>query len=172
MTTHLPSLAAALSAAVLVALPSPSPVRSVLAGGRPDSLVVDARTSLVQWKGARGTTGERAGSAHLTSGLIVIRHEMLEKGTFTVATRPAATTFTTRGAERIGPARWRVEGELAMNGTTRPLSFDANVEWAGVGHMVATTQFTVDSSIVSVTIHAQRKAPGVASRSLLSRLFD
>ena len=173
-----------------------SPVRltSALAhemGGPPDSLVVDAAASSIRWKSAQpGTARAREGRVAFTSGLLVIRHEKLTSGVFVARTRgsdverPPLATFRSAGATRLGPARWRVRGDLTMNLVSRPIEFDTDVSWAGVGHMIATSTLTIDlrqwgtpfgtagrdtdrpdgDVQLSLTLDARRKQAKVASR--------
>ena len=173
-----------------------SPVRltSALAhemGGPPDSLVVDAAASSIRWKSAQpGTARAREGRVAFTSGLFVIRHEKLTSGVFVVDTkrsdtaRPSIATFRSAGATRVGPARWRVRGDLTMNTVSRTIEFDTDVSWAGVGHMIATSTLTVDlrqwgaprnaaapatdlpdgDVQLSLTLDARRKQAKVAAR--------
>lgn len=93
--------------------------------------------------------------------------------------RYPAATFVSSGMQRIGPSRWRVSGNLTMHGVTRPLSFDADVQWVGLGHLVATTTFPLDrrawgvgdsgasmvDDVLTVTVRldAQRKTARVAA---------
>ena len=133
-----------------------SPVRLTSAwahemGGPPDSLVVDASASSIRWKSAQpGGVRAREGRVAFTSGLLVIRHEKLTSGLFVVDTkrsdpeRQSIATFRSTGATRVGPARWRVRGDLTMNTVSRTIEFDTDVSWAGVGHMIATSTLTVD----------------------------
>ena len=74
------------------------------AGGPPDSLVVNSRASTIRWKSARpGARDSSAGSVNIESGLLVIRHEKLTSGTFTIDMRRVAMA----GAPTIVPASWR-----------------------------------------------------------------
>jgi polyisoprenoid-binding protein YceI len=143
----------------------------IRAGGPPDTLVADPAASAIRWKGTGfGGRGAHEGTVKLASGLFVIRHERLTSGTFTidmrgldVALRSAAffdverypaATFRSNGAQRTGPASWRVTGELTMRGVTKPIAFDTDVRWVELGHMVATSTFAID-----------RREWGVASRA-------
>src|SRR4051812_20214439 len=57
-------------------------------GGPPDTLVADPRASSLRWRGTGlGGRGARSGTVALTSGMLVIRHEMLTSGTFIVDMR-------------------------------------------------------------------------------------
>jgi len=146
-------------------------------GGPPDTLVVDPRASSATWSAAGAPA--RHGTVGISSGLLVSRHEVLTTGRFTIDLsnlhdgQPAAS-FITRGAARVGPARWRVTGDLTLHGVTRPLTFDADVRWPEPGHMVASGAFRVrgtpfgltldtsgpagDELLVNVTLDARRRA--------------
>ena len=185
------------SVAALGAIGIPgSPVRLTSAfahemGGPPDSLVVDASASSIRWKTVpSGSARAREGTGAFTSGLLVIRHEKLTSGVFVVDTkrndveRQSIATFRSAGATRVGPARWRVRGDLTMNRVSRPIEFDTDVSWAGVGHMIATSTLTVDlrqwdtprgaagrdtdrpdgDVQLSLTLDARRKQAKVATR--------
>ena len=173
---------------------SPVHLTSALAhemGGPPDSLVVDASASSIRWKGVQpGSARAREGSVAFTSGLLVIRHEKLTSGVFVIDTkrsdmeRQSIATFRSAGATRVGPARWRVRGDLTMNTVSRTIEFDTDVRWAGVGHMIATSTLTVDlrqwvtsrgaaapatdlpdgDVQLSLTLDARRKQAKVATR--------
>ena len=173
---------------------SPLHLTSALAyemGGPPDSLVVDASASSIRWKSAQpGSVRAREGRVAFTSGLLVIRHEKLTSGVFVVDTkrsdleRQSIATFRSTGATRVGPARWRVRGDLTMNTVSRTIEFDTDVSWAGVGHMVATSTLTIDlrqwgtpfgdvgraadgpdgDVQLSLTLDARRKQAKVAAR--------
>ena len=188
---------AVVSVAALGAIGIPgSPVRLTSAwahemGGPPDSLVVDASASSIRWKSVQpGSARVREGRVAFTSGLLVIRHEKLTSGVFVVDTkrgdaeRQSVATFRSAGATRVGPARWRVRGDLTMNSVSRTIEFDTDVSWAGVGHMVATSALTVDlrqwgtsrgaaasatdlpdgDVQLSLTLDARRKQAKVATR--------
>ena len=188
---------AVVSVAALGAIGIPgSPVRLTSAfahemGGPPDSLVVDASASSIRWKTAHsGSARAREGRVAFTSGLLVIRHEKLTSGVFVVDTkrndveRQSIATFRSAGATRVGPARWRVRGDLTMNTVSRPIEFDTDVSWAGVGHMIATSTLTIDlrqwgtprgaagrdtdrpdgDVQLSLTLDARRKQAKVATR--------
>lgn len=173
-----------------------SPVRLASAlthemGGPPDSLVVDASASSIRWKTVpSGGARAREGTGAFTSGLLVIRHEKLTSGVFVAgparsdAQRQPLATFRSASATRVGPARWRVRGDLTMNLVSRPIEFDTDVSWAGVGHMIATSTLTIDlrqwgtpfgaagrdtdrpdgDVQLSLTLDARRKQAKVASR--------
>lgn len=90
--------------------------------------------------------------------------------------------FTSSGAERIGPARWRVAGTLVLNDVSRPVSLDVDVRWPETGHMVATSTFALDPRAfgarliddvgritdapvqVALSLDAQRKTASVVTR--------
>ena len=173
-----------------------SPVRltSALAhemGGPPDSLVVDVSASSIRWKTVpSGNARAREGTGAFTRGVLVIRHEKLTSGVFVAgptrsdAERQPLATFRSAGATRVGPARWRVRGDLTMNLVSRPIEFDTDVSWVGVGHMIATSTLTIDlrqwgtpfgdagrdtdlsdgAVQLSLTLDARRKPAKVASR--------
>ena len=181
---------------------SPATARSV-AGGPPDTLLVDSRASSIRWKGTGlGGRAAREGTIGMSTGMFVIRHEQLTSGVFTVdmtrldaalrgeelfdvAHHPVAS-FNSTGVKRLGQARWQVSGNLTMRGVTRPLTFDADVRWEELGHMIATTSFTldrrqwgignrgaaltdgvVDDGIqLSITLDARRKQAAVAARGM------
>ena len=146
-------------------------------GGSPDTLVVQPAASSIRWKGTkfRGL-GKHEGTIGLVSGQLIIRHEQLIGGTFTIDMRTIQVTdipesdsvprrrlrnhlmhadffdveryptavFTATGAQRIGPARWQVAGDLRMHGVTVPVSFATAVRWSEVGHLIATSSLTID----------------------------
>jgi polyisoprenoid-binding protein YceI len=167
MTSTVWTAVAALSALGLVASPVTSPPRTTAAaapmvvGGPPDTLVANPGASSIRWKGTGfGGHGASAGTVKLASGLFVLRHEKLTSGTFTIDMRsldgalrsadfldveryPTAV-FRSTGAQRIGPARWQVAGDLTMRGVTKPITFDTDVGWPELGHMVATSSFMID----------------------------
>ncbi|MCY7379536.1 MAG: YceI family protein [Gemmatimonadaceae bacterium] len=173
---------------------SPVHLTSALAyemGGRPDSLVVDASASSIRWKTVQsGSARAREGRVDFRSGLLVISHEKLTSGVFVARTRGSdverspLATFQSAGATRVGPARWRVRGDLTMNKVSRPIEFDTDVSWAGVGHMIATSTLTIDlrqwgtpfgdagrdtdlpdgDVQLSLTLDARRKQAKVAAR--------
>jgi polyisoprenoid-binding protein YceI len=135
-------------------------------------------------------------------GMFVVRHEQLTSGALTVdmtrldaalrgeelfdvAHYPTAT-FNSTGMKRLGQARWQVSGNLTMRGVTRPITFDADVRWEELGHMIATTSLTLDrrqwgignrgaaftDAVVddgiqlSITLDARRKQAAVAARGM------
>lgn len=53
-------------------------------------------------------------------------------------------TFVATDAKRIGDARWQVSGDLTMRGVTRPITFTTDIAWPEVGHMIATSSFSID----------------------------
>ena len=168
MTSTLWTAVVALSAVgFIAAAPGAPPARVVgsspipAAGGRPDTLVANPGATSIRLKGTGlGGRGAREGTVKLASGLFVIRHEKLTSGTFTIdmrsldaalrvpalfdAERHPTALFRSSGAERVGPARWRVAGDLTMRGVTRPVSFETDVAWPELGHMVATSTFSID----------------------------
>jgi polyisoprenoid-binding protein YceI len=168
-------------------------VRSV-AGGPPDTLVANPAASSIRWKGAG--SGAREGTVTLASGMFVIRHQRLTSGDFVVDLRsldgalrnpdvfdvehyPTAVVRTSE-MTRIGPAAWRIAGTLTMRGVTKPIVFDTDVAWPELGHMVATSTFTIDQREwaaayrpaggtddglqLSITLDAHRKQASVATR--------
>jgi polyisoprenoid-binding protein YceI len=207
MTTTIWTAIIAISAISLVSSPAVTPLRAphanvrVITGGPPDTLVAVPTATTIRWKGTGlGGRGARAGAVTLASGLFVIRHEQLTSGTFTINMKsldaplhaaglfdvehhPTAM-FRSTGARRIGPAQWQVAGDLTMRGVTRPITFDTDVSWPEMGHMVATSQFTIDrrqwgigegmtraaNAVIdddiqlSLTLDARRKQPSVATR--------
>lgn len=130
-------------------------------GGKPDTLVADPRATTIRWRGTGlGGRGVREGTVGLANGMLVIRHEQLTSGSFTidmrsldrslrgadwldVARHPTAT-FRSTGATRVGTARWRVSGDLTMRGITKSIAFDTDVRWEEVGHMIAVSTITLD----------------------------
>lgn len=190
-------------------VPSPTPTPRIVgapatravAGGPPDTLVANPRASTIRWKGTGlGGRAVRAGNVGLANGMLVIRHAQLTSGLFTVDMRsldralqgadlfdvahyPIAT-FSSTGMKRVGQARWQVSGTLTMRGVTRPITLDTDVRWEELGHMIATSSFTldrrqwgigtdgsaaidgvVDNGIeVSITLDARRKQAAVATR--------
>jgi polyisoprenoid-binding protein YceI len=80
-------------------------------GGPPDSLVVNPRASSVRWKGVRlGSRDSSAGTVNIESGLLVIRHEKLTSGSFTIDMRSVAMA----GAPTFVPAGWRAGERLLV----------------------------------------------------------
>jgi polyisoprenoid-binding protein YceI len=181
------------------------------AGGKPDTLVATPSASTIRWAGARGAPGGTVALASgmfvirhekLLVGDFTIDMRTLAVGEVPVAgvtrralrahlTGPAffdvdrhpQATFTSRGMERVGPARWRIDGDLRLHGVSQPLSLETDVRWVGTGHMVATSSFTInrrrwavgtdgaaagvaipDEMRVTVTLDARRPAPAVAAR--------
>ena len=206
MTSTVWTTIVAISAIGLAGFPIGSPRPSIDAGvrvgtgGPPDTLVANPRASSIRWKGTGfGGRGGGEGTVNLASGMFVIRHEQLTSGTFAVdmrsldvarnadffdVARYPTAVFRSTGAKRIGPARWQVSGDLTMRGSTKPLTFDTHVQWVELGHMVATSSFTIDrrewgigtraSGLandvvndgiqISLSLDARRKQPAVATR--------
>jgi hypothetical protein len=159
-------------------------------GGPPDTLVVQPSSSRIHWKGSalRGS-GKHEGDVRFVSGMIIIRHQKLTSGNFTVDMRgvdprfPNAT-FTATDAKRTGDATWEISGNLNMLGVTRPLTFSTDVKWGEVGHMTATSSVVLDRQgwglafrdarlasdpaegevAVAITLDARRKGSTVATR--------
>jgi polyisoprenoid-binding protein YceI len=184
---------------------SPPPATSadvpVIVGGAPDTLVANPAATSIRWRGTGlGGRAARAGAVKLASGMFVLRHERLTSGDFTIDMRsldpslrsadlfdveryPTAV-FQSTGATRVGPARWQVAGNLTMRGVSKPIAFDTDVAWPGLGHMVATSTFTIDRRLwgvanrgagladdlvddniqISLTLDASRKQAKVATR--------
>jgi polyisoprenoid-binding protein YceI len=146
---------------------------SFSAGGPPDTLVANPAATSIRWKGtARGTRegSVRLASGlfvirheRLTSGTFTIDMrsvavagapiiapasrrigEHLAGPAFFDAARYPTAVFRSTGSRRVGQARWQVTGDLTLHGVTRPLTFETDVRWAELGHMVATTTFTID----------------------------
>lgn len=177
-----------------------APVR-VAVGGPPDTLVASPRASSIRWRATGfGGRGTREGTVGLASGMFVLRHEQLTSGAFTIDMRSldlalrGATAFhveryptaefRSSGAKRTGPATWQVSGDLTMRGITKPLTFETSVRWEELGHMVATSAFTIDRRewglgtgdaglagvvadneiAISVSLDARRKQAAVATR--------
>ncbi len=207
MTSTVWTTLVAISAVGLAALPVPSPRPAtsaeapVIAGGAPDTLVANPGATSIGWRGTGfGGRAARAGTVKLTSGMFVLRHERLTSGDFTIDMRsldpslriadffdveryPTAV-FESTGATRVGPARWQITGNLTMRGVTKPIAFDTDVAWPGLGHMVATSTFAIDrrqwgvgnrgSGLandladdgiqISLTLDASRKQAKVATR--------
>ena len=138
-----------------------APTVRTMAGGKPDTLVADPRATTIRWRGTGlGGRGVREGTVGLANGMLVIRHEQLTSGSFTidmrsldrslrgagwldVARHPTAT-FRSTGAARVGTSTWRVSGDLTMRGITKPITFDTDVRWEEVGHMIAVSAITLD----------------------------
>jgi polyisoprenoid-binding protein YceI len=167
MTTTVWTAVVALSALGLVAAPSArpragaSPADHAVVGGPPDTLVANPRASTIRWRATGlGGRGAREGAVALASGMLVIRHEKLTSGTFTIDMRSVDGTlrgpafldvaryptavFSSTGATRVGPARWQVAGTLTMRGVAKPVVFDTDVRWEELGHMVATSSLVLD----------------------------
>jgi hypothetical protein len=161
-----------------------------LLGGPPDTLVVQPSSSRIHWKGpALRGSGRHEGDVRFVTGMIIIRHQKLTGGHFTVDTRgvdprfPNAV-FTATEAKRTGDATWEISGNLNMLGVTRPLTFSTDVTWGEVGHMTATSSLVLDRQrwgvalrdaklasdpaegdvAVSITLDARRKGSTVATR--------
>jgi hypothetical protein len=160
------------------------------AGGPPDTLVVQRSSSRIHWSGTslRGP-GKHEGDVRFVGGMIIIRHQRLTSGNFTVDMRgidprfPNAV-FTATDARRTGDSTWEISGNLSMLGVTRPLTFSTDVTWGEVGHMTATSNAVLardgwgvafrdaklgrdpaDGDVaVSITLDARRKGSTVATR--------
>ena len=147
------------------------------AGGRLDTLLADPVASTIRWTGTkfRGL-GKHAGTIALAEGELVLRHEQLVSGRFTIDMRRMGVTdipahepvprrrllahlqgrdffdvarfptaqFRANSVTRIGPARYRLAGDLTMLGLSRPIEFETQVRWPEVGHMIATAAITLD----------------------------
>jgi hypothetical protein len=206
MSTTVWSALVVLGTIALVPSPVPSPVTPAvpsverIAGGKPDTLVVNPRASSIHWKGTGlGGRAAREGTMHIGNGMFVVRHEQLTSGSvtfdmrqldgalkgeafFDVAHHPSAS-FSSTGMTRVGQSRWQVSGNLTLRGVTRPIAFDADVRWEELGHMIATSSFTIDRTQwgigsdariadgivaqaiqLSITLDAQRKQPAVVMR--------
>jgi polyisoprenoid-binding protein YceI len=195
--------------AVLGFVPSPSLAPRLMQvaggpsaiGGPPDTLIVNPRASSIHWKGSGlGGRAAREGTLGMSGGMFVLRHEQLTSGVFTVdmtrldpalrseelfdVARYPEASFTSTGMKRLSQARWQVSGNLTMHGVTQPITFDTDVRWEELGHMIATTSFTldrrqwgvgthgsafgggaVDDGIqLSITLDARRKQAAVATR--------
>ena len=161
-----------------------------LLGGPPDTLVVQPSSSRIHWKGSalRGS-GKHEGDVRFVSGMIIMRHQKLTGGNFTVDMRGVDSrfpnaVFTASDAKRTGDATWEISGNLNMLGVTRPLTFTTDVKWGEVGHMTATSSVLLDRQgwgvafrdaklasdpaeadvAVSITLDARRKGLTVATR--------
>jgi polyisoprenoid-binding protein YceI len=168
MTSTVWTTVVALSALTVVAFSGPAtPVAMAPAtvaahpGGPPDTLVVNPGASSIHWKGSGlGGRATREGTLGMGKGMFVIRHQQLTSGIFTVDMRqldaplrgeeffdvahnPGAH-FSSTGMKRVGENRWEVAGNLTMRGVTRPLTFEADVRWEELGHLIATSTFTID----------------------------
>ena len=167
MTTTVWAALAAASALGFLASPVATPrvvgapTVHATAGGRPDTLVADPRATTIRWRGTGlGGRGVREGTVGLANGMLVIRHEQLTSGSFTIdmrsldrslrgadwldVERHPTATFRSTGAKRVGSARWQVSGDLTMRGITKPVIFDTDVRWEEVGHMTAVSTITLD----------------------------
>ena len=159
-------------------------------GGPPDTLVVQPSASRIHWTGATlHGPGKHEGDARFVSGMIIIRHQKLVSGNFTVDLRgvdarfPSAV-FSATDAKRTGDATWEITGNLSMLGLTRPLTFSTDVAWGEVGHMTATSNVVLtrdgwgvafrDAKLasapaegdiaVAISLDARRKGTVVAER--------
>jgi polyisoprenoid-binding protein YceI len=207
MTSTVWTTAIALSALAVVTLSGAgAPVAMAPAvvvahpGGPPDTLVVNSRASSIHWKGSGlGGRATREGTLQMGKGMFVIRHQQLTSGIFTVdmrqldasllgedlfdVARNPGAYFSSTGMKRVGENRWQVAGNLTMRGVTRPLTFEADVRWEELGHMIATSTFTIDRREwgigtggtiandiadpgiqLSITLDAHRKQAAVATR--------
>jgi polyisoprenoid-binding protein YceI len=207
MTTTVWTAIVAVSAIGLVTSPIPTPrplaapVALAAVGGPPDTLVVNPRASTIGWRGTGlGGLAVRTGTVGMASGMFVIRHERLTSGTFTVDMRSVdgslrgpelfdvarypTAVFNSTGMKRVGQTRWQISGDLTMRGVTRPITFDSDVRWEELGHMIATSRFSIDrrqwgigsrdagiaDDVVdqgiqlSITLDARRKQAAVATR--------
>jgi polyisoprenoid-binding protein YceI len=207
MTSTVWTTVVAISAIGLVALPitnprpANEPVGPIVVGGPPDTLLVNPTATSIRWRGTGfGGRAAHEGTVRLANGMFVIRHEKLTSSAFTIdmrsldaalrnadlfdVERHPTAQFQSTGATRLGLARWQVAGNLTMRGVTRPISFDADVAWPELGHMVATSSFTIDRRQwgvasrgagpadgvvddriqISLTLDASRKQAKVASR--------
>jgi polyisoprenoid-binding protein YceI len=207
MTTTVWTAVVAASALTFAATPVPAPgviggpTARAIAGGKADTLVANPRATTIRWRGTGlGGRGVREGTVALASGMLVIRHEQLTSGSFTidmrsldgalrgadfldVARHPTAA-FRSTGAKRVGTSRWQVAGDLTMRGITKPITFDTDVRWEEVGHMIAVSTITLDrrqwqigssaSAVavaaidhdiqLSVSLDARRRQAAVATR--------
>lgn len=99
MTTTVWTAVLAASAMGLAAVPGPTrstydaAAAARVAGGRPDTLVADPAASSIRWTGTkfRGR-GKHEGVVRLAGGQLVIRHEQLLSGTFTIDMRSIDVT--------------------------------------------------------------------------------
>jgi polyisoprenoid-binding protein YceI len=77
----------------------PDPTNHAMAGGPPDSLLVNPRASVIHWKGAKlGAIGPCEGTVRLTRGEIVLHHSQLTSATFTVDMRSLDVTASPASA--------------------------------------------------------------------------
>jgi polyisoprenoid-binding protein YceI len=124
------------------------------AGGPPDTLVAAPAASRIHWQAT--TTGgmtKHEGDVKLVRGLLVLRHQKLTDGLFTIDLRGSSfagvekyptAIFTATEATRIGDSTYQVKGDLTMLGVTQPLTYSTTVHWVEVGHVVATSTFSID----------------------------
>ncbi|MDQ6634442.1 MAG: YceI family protein [Gemmatimonadota bacterium] len=179
-----------LTSSIAVAPRTPNDAPLSLLGGPPDTLVVQPSSSRIHWKGSalRGS-GKHEGDVRFVSGMIIIRHQKLTGGNFTVDmggvdSRFPNAVFTASDAKRTGDATWEISGNLNMLGVNRPLTFSTEVKWGEVGHMTATSSVLLDQPgwgvafrdaklardpaegdvAVSITLDARRKGSTVATR--------
>jgi hypothetical protein len=205
MTSTVWTSIVALSVLGFIGSPSPRTRAAVASpeypGGPPDTLVVNSRASFVHWTASGlGGRATREGTIRMGKGMFVIRHQQLTSGVFTMDMRQLDATlqaedlfdvarnpgahFSSTGMKRVGENRWEVSGDLTMRGVTRPLTFQTDVRWEELGHMVATSTFTIDrrewgigtrgtgvaNDVVdpgiqlSITLDARRKQAAVATR--------
>jgi polyisoprenoid-binding protein YceI len=181
-------LAFALSAGVAPAPHARAAVSESSFPGMPDTLDAVPSASVIQWKGAKlGGLGTYEGAVPLARGVLVLRHGHLASGTFTADMRgvqvkadprhtlrdqvrsadffdveriPTAV-FVATGATRAGDASYRVTGDLTLHGITRPVSFLADTRWPEVGHMIATSVFSIDRQ--QFGIGGRRSGAGVVN---------
>jgi polyisoprenoid-binding protein YceI len=189
MTTTVWTAVVALSTLAFAGTPAsaPRPITPPTAcptcGGPPDTLVANPRASVIRWQGTGfGGRGTRTGTVALTSGMVVLRHEQLTSGSFTIdmqsldgalrtpdfldaAGYPTAV-FIATGATRVGQARWQVSGNLTMRGVTKPVSFDTDVRWEELGHLVATASLTLDRREWGIGNHASGIADVVVDNAI------
>jgi polyisoprenoid-binding protein YceI len=133
------------------------------------------------------------GDVKLVRGMLVLRHQQLTSGLFSIDMRGSGFSdveqyptalFTTTGATRTGDSTYQVKGNLTMHGVTQPLTFSTTVRWAEVGHMIATSTFSIDRKRwglsyggsrltndlvdndiqLSVTLDARRRGAQIAER--------
>lgn len=171
-----------LAAATTLAPPA-DVIYGAVAGGPPDTLVATPAASSIRWTGrGLGERGAREGTVALAGGMFVIRHERLTSGTFTIDMRSAdaalhgaevfdverhpTAVFRSTESRRIGAARWQVRGDLTMRGVTRPVTFDADVSWPEMGHMVATSAFTLDRRQWGLAARGATRADDVATEGI------
>lgn len=170
-------------AAAITLVPPADVIYAAVAGGPPDTLVATPAASSIRWTGTGlGGRGTRHGTAALASGLFVIRHERLTSGIFTIdmrgadaagrgadvfdAERHPTAVFRSTESRRVGAARWQIRGELTMRGVTRPVTFDADVSWPDMGHMVATSAFTIDRRQWGLSARGAARTDDVANEEI------